>query len=227
MKLPPPNSRVCFVGPTRSGKTFLARAWLKTYNNVAVLDPKGQFAWHESGPRFGRVATSYRQFERMMVKSEADGFPVIYRPPSEYLLPQNAEYLDGFYQYCLERQNTLTYVDELYYVASGSDFTRRAPYYFRCVTAGASKGVGVWSAFQRPTWVPLIALTETEMRALFFLRFASDRERIEKNFGAIPWDTLRREKHSFILSTDEWTSKVARLKRKSLTNGTSSTPPVP
>lgn len=212
MKLPPANSRVCFCGPTRSGKTYLARSWLRTYNNVAVLDPKRQFTWHEHGKRFARIATTYRQFEKLMVKSEADGYPVIYRPPEEHLLPEHAEYLDGFFRYCLERRNTLAYVDELYYVASGSDFTKRAPFYFRAVTTGASKGVGVWSSFQRPTWVPLISLSETDMRAVFFLRFEADRKRIEENFGPVPWDLLRMNKYSFVLSTDEWTSGVLRLK---------------
>lgn len=212
MKLPPPNSRVCFVGPTRSGKTYLARSWLRCYPNVAVMDPKHQFSWKMGGKRFGRVAKTWRDFEKQMTLSEKDGYPVIYQPPSEYLLPENAEYLDAFYEYAMKRGNTLTYTDELYYIASGSDFTKRAPWYFRAVTAGASMGVGVWSAFQRPSWVPLIALTETEMRAIFNLRFDADRERITKNFGAIPWETLRREKHSFVLSTDEWTSGVLRLK---------------
>jgi hypothetical protein len=213
MKLPPPNSRVAFVGPTRSGKTYLARSWLQHYDNVAVLDPKGQFDWKQpaSNERFSRVAKTWRKFTQYMERSAKDGWPVIYRPPAEHLLPHNSHELDRFYWYCLQRGNTLTYTDELYYVAHGSDFAKRAPWFFRCVTAGASKGVGTWTAFQRPSWVPLIALTETELRAIFNLRVSSDRDRIEESFGEVPWDVLRRERHSFVLSTDEWTSSVMRL----------------
>ncbi len=212
MNLPPPNSRVAFVGPTRSGKTVLARSWLKYYDHVAVLDPKGQFSWKDGRPRYQRIATTWDRFRKLMELSAKDGFPVIYRPPSEDLLPQNADRLDRFYWYCLQRGNTTTYIDELYFLASGSDFATRAPWFFRAVTTGASHGVGVWSAFQRPSWVPLIALTETELRAIFYLRVAGDRERIGQSFGEIPWDALRVQKHSFVLSSDEWTSTIMRLK---------------
>ncbi len=213
MDFPPANSRIAFVGPTRSGKTFLARSWLQHYPNVAVLDPKRQFSWHRPGDkRFSRIATTWNQFRKLMERSEKDGYPVIYRPPAADLLPHNSDRLDRFYWYALQRRNTLTYTDELYYIASGSDFATRAPWFFRAVTTGASSGVGTWSAFQRPSWVPLIALTETELRAVFYLRVAADRDRISANFSEVPWEVLRRERHSFVLSSDEWTSPVMRLR---------------
>jgi hypothetical protein len=212
MDLPPPNSRVAFVGPTRSGKTYLARAWLRAYDHVAILDPKRQFSWRSRDPRFSRYARSWNEFRRMMERSERDGWPVVYQPPPDALLPQNADQLDQFYWYCLRRGDTLTYTDELYFIANGSNFAVRAPWFFRAVTTGASQGVGVWSAFQRPSWIPLIAITETEVRALFYLRHRADRETIESCFGPVEWEALRRERHAFALSTDDWTSGPIRLR---------------
>jgi len=230
MELPAPNSRVAFVGPTRSGKTYLARSWLRHYDHVAILDPKKQFSFESTDPRFRQIATTFKQFTKLMERSEKTGWPVIYRPPADDLNPMNADRLDRFYWYCLSRGNTLTYVDELYFLANGNDFAKRVPYYFRTITTGASLGVGAWSAFQRPAWIPKIALTETEVRAIFYLRSADDRDAIDRSFGEVAWTKLQTEQHSFVLSTDQWTSRPMRVSVKtkgSDIGSTAATRPVP
>jgi len=218
VKLPPANSRVAFIGPTRSGKTFLARSWLLHYPNVIVIDPKSQFSWKQPGnERYGRRAKSYPQLVKMLNASRHDGYPIIYSPDLTNLDPENAFELDAVYELAFKRGNTLVYIDELYFLANGTDFNKRAPWFFRCVTAGASRGIGVWSSYQRPSWVPLIALTETEVRAVFYLRTRDDQLRIDKSFGetdsgGVPWSKLRDTQFGFVISTDQWISPVMRAR---------------
>jgi uncharacterized protein YozE (UPF0346 family) len=213
MQLPPPNSRVAFIGPTRSGKTFLARQWLMHYKNVIVIDPKQQFSWQRPGDkRFARKAKDFKELVKLLNLSAKDGYPIIYQPDLSALDPDSSYDLDRVYELAFHRGNTLVYIDELYFLANGSDFAKRAPWFFRCVVAGASKGVGVWSAYQRPSWVPLIAMTETEVRAIFYLRIKDDRSRIDSSFGEMPWQQLRDTQHGFCISTDRWTSPVMRAR---------------
>lgn len=211
MKLPPPNSRVAFIGPTGCGKTVLATRMLQNYPNVIVIDPKHQFTF--DNPKFNhRIATKWPQFLKYLDKSRTDGLPVIWRPPEDMM---EQEDLDRVYGLAFKRGNTLVYMDELYFLTNGSSFGTRTPWFRACVTAGRSKGIGVWSAFQRPAWIPLIALTETEVRCIFYLRDENDQKRIKEIAGPLPWNDIRPKGHSkykFIISTDQWNSPPYRLK---------------
>jgi hypothetical protein len=211
---PKPNERACFVGPTRCGKTQLAKRLLVHYRNVIAVDPKHQFSWDlESNPRFRRIAYSLGDLRTQLedVEKTQTGEPIIYRPPPAHLLPANAHELDAIAKIAWDRGGTLLYYDELYFIASSSDFANRAPFFFYCVTAGGQKGIGVWSAFQRPAWVPIIATSETDYRFVFYLRLKADRDRAEDMCGDVPWSALQRVKHSFVWATDQELSTPQRL----------------
>ncbi len=210
---PKPNERACFVGPTRCGKTMLARKLLVHYRNVIAVDPKHQFTWGLDNPRFQRIALSLPDLTAQLAEVEAarSGDAIIYRPPPDHLLPANAHLLDAVARIAWDRGGTLLYYDELYFVASSSDFANRAPFFFHCVTAGAGRGVGVWSAFQRPAWVPVVATSETDFRFVFYLRKRADRDRAEDMCGDVPWNELQKNKHSFVWATDQELSSPQRL----------------
>jgi hypothetical protein len=223
MKLPPGNSRVAFVGPTRCGKTYLARSWLRNYPHVIIIDPKRQWDWKSKEERYKLKASDWGTFDKQLKltadkKSKEYGYPVVWRPPVDELLPED---LDRVYELAYHRGHTLVYMDELYFLTNGSSLGTHTPWFRACVTAGASRGVGCWSSFQRPAWVPLIALTETEVRAIFYLRNASDRKRIDDSFTEsshpVPWEALRptpESRYKFVLSTDAWLSAPTRIKQE-------------
>ena len=214
---PAPNNRVCFMGPTGSGKTELARALLKATPNVIVIDPKHEFDWKEATPRYARVAYDFKDLVShcRQIEQKGSGAPVIYRPPSGDLLPSNIARVDAVFNYALQRGGTTVYVDEMSYLTgSSSGFQDRIPHWFRAVTTGRSRGVGVWSAFQRPSNVPLLAMSESDYRIAFFLRLKKDQARAEELCGPIDWQELADEPYSFVWATDRYSSSPVRLNLK-------------
>jgi len=206
--LPRSNERVVFVGPTRSGKTRLARTLLRGRPNVLIVDPKGQW---QADPG-DLIAKTLPQLAQRLNAARDTGRRVVYRVPKEHLLPANAWYLDEVARMVLDRGKTLLYYDELVFVANGTDFTKRAPHFYFAMTTGASRGVGVWGSVQRPSHVPSIVFSETEYRATFYLRKASDRDRMEEVMGDdVPWDVLRRNRYAFVFADDLDTTRPLRL----------------
>lgn len=202
------------MGPTGSGKTELARALLKTIRNVVVIDPKHQFEWKEQSPRYSRNAHTLKELLAHLrdIEGKDSGEPVIYRPPTVDLLPSNISRVDAVFEIALARRNTTVFVDEFSYLSgTATNFQERLPHWFRAVTTGRQKNVGVWSAFQRPSNVPLLAMSESDYRTAFFLRLKKDQTRAEELCGAIDWETLAAEPHSFVWATDRYCSPPIRL----------------
>ena len=230
--IPKPTDRAIFVGPTGSGKTMLAELLLSYITsewkaNVVIVDPKHGWFYRTTKNETGYmnrykqpiyVATDLDELEEALDEQRENGYQVVYLPPKEHLTRQNSDKLDEVASIVFERGHTTLYYDELYMVANGTDFQRRAPNYFYCVTQGRSKKIGVWGSVQRPSWIPLIALTETEVRSTFFLRNADDRKRMERVMGdGVPWEKLREHKHSFVQSDDMQITGVDRLQFKTQT----------
>lgn len=206
--VPKRNDRAIFIGPTGSGKTTLAHVLLNFYGDVLIVDPKHQWEARKED----LLAHNLHELETALDKAADEHRHVVYIVPEEHLLRRNASELDKVADMALQRGDTTLYYDELYFVASGNDFAERAPRYFAAVTTGRSKGVGVWASVQRPRWIPLIALTETDVRATFFLRNAGDRQSVENTMGNdIPWEVLRRNKHSFVMADDMETTIPLKL----------------
>lgn len=224
--IPKPTDRAVFVGPTGSGKSVLAEMLLSYVTarlsaNVVIVDPKHGWEFHRAKNETGYVnkykqplyvASDLDELEDALDEQRENGFQVLYQPPKEHLVRQNADKLDEVASIVFDRGHTTLYYDELYMVANGSDFQRRAPNYFYCVTQGRAKKIGVWGSVQRPSWIPLIALTETEVRSTFYLRNADDRKRMEKVLGdGVPWEKLQKFPHSFVQANDMEITGVNRL----------------
>ncbi len=210
MNLPKPNERLVIVGPTRCGKSYLARTLLRGAPNVLVVAPKGPKSWPLDAGDLRAV--NLKQLAQRLDEARKTGARVVYYPPREHLLPENSADLDEVAAMALERRNTLLFYDELVYVANGNDFTKRAPHFYFALTTGGSQGVGVWGLCQRPSHIPAIVFTESEYRATFYLRKKSDRDRMEDALGdEVPWDILRRNRHSFVFGDDMETSHAMKL----------------
>lgn len=220
--IPKATDRAIFVGPTGSGKTRLAEYMLAFYRNVVIVDPKR--GWFFKRNKTSETGYINRFKQPIYVAEDLDALAdalneqrekphhVLYRVPKEHTVREHSDKLDEVAAMVFERGHTTLYYDELYTVANGSDFQRRAPNYFYCVTQGRSKKIGVWGSVQRPSWIPLIALTETEVRSTFFLRSGDDRKRMDKVMGdGIPWERLQRFHHSFVQANDMETTGVRTL----------------
>lgn len=214
---PASNQRIACIGPTGCGKSVLMRMLLSRFDNAIVIDPKHQWIWDLPGKRYSHYAGSFKELVRILLEIERDGTgaPVVYRPPFDDLQQRNIARLDRVYELAFSRGHTHVYMDEQYFATpytSSERATNAMPYWFRCITAGRSRGVGVSAAFQRTTNVPLITMSETDLRIAFYLRMKSDRERAEELCGPINWESLQRTPHGFVWATDLYSSTPMRLR---------------
>lgn len=154
-----PSERAVLVGATGSGKTFLASRLVSPLRRVLVLDPKHTFKLEGFKP--GETLPIFR-----------NEFKMIFRPDRE---EDDGKMARVSYE-IFKRGNAVIYVDELATLAD----------YYPITTAqladiartGRERAVGVWSAMQRPRFVPKVFLTESEVFFIFGLRSADDRKHI-------------------------------------------------
>lgn len=179
-----PDQRVVFVGRTGSGKTYLARALLADVKRLFVFDAKGTLAKEE---------WALTEYDESAVKDYYDvqtEFRVRIPTP-----------IDGDWQPYLwdayNVRNCTVYIDEVYGVESGTKPTEAMR---AVITRGRELGIGVWSATQRPSYIPLIILSEADWIFEFQLRMLDDRKRIASLIGR---EGLRELKnHQFIAFND-------------------------
>lgn len=219
--------RCAYIGPTRCGKSTAMVQVLKYFDNVVVTAPKEQFDWNLAPvddleewkrklERFGHRAYDIRDFDRELnaIASADSGDPLVFLPkriPDRRLHHQILDY--PFYR-GLQRKNTLCAADDLYYHAHGTNFESAAPWLFYYITSGGGDGCGTHYAFQRPVWVPKVALSETEHFLVWYLQEQDDRDAIDARAGKerggkspIDWETLRNEDHSFVYFTKRFVSE--------------------
>ncbi|MGI8403365.1 MAG: hypothetical protein ACR2OE_01100 [Thermomicrobiales bacterium] len=158
------TDRVFFVGSTGSGKTTLAKSLLWGLPYVVILDPKHTFSLPESWPHGWHYANAPRRHQDMR-----DAATLVYRPTYD-------EILDGceeFFQWIFARGNTIVYVDEAATISKPRSIGRG---YDRNIREGREKGIGIWSATQRPRFIPQVLMTESESFFVFRLRSEEDRK---------------------------------------------------
>jgi ABC-type dipeptide/oligopeptide/nickel transport system ATPase component len=180
------NERVAFVGKTGSGKTFAAMLMLASIPRVIVCDPKGTLAGN----------LDLQEWNKNNVRKFENGDDIRLRIPAP--IDNNWE---PYFETCYETGNCTVYIDELYGVLN----MRRLPprYLTALYTRGRELNIGVWSATQRPTWVPLFALSEADWLFVFRLQLDADRRRMAEIMGS---DVRDRElhNHEVLVYHQEW-----------------------
>jgi hypothetical protein len=96
------------------------------------------------------------------------------------VVPGVAYNYERLFEYLYQQRNLTIYVDELYAVLPPSG---RSPYLQALYTRGRELGIGTWGSMQRPSWVPLYTLSESEWIYLFRLQLQADRKRMMEMIG--------------------------------------------
>jgi energy-coupling factor transporter ATP-binding protein EcfA2 len=182
--IPKRGERAFVTGQTGSGKSaFVAQFLLPRIDMspIIIYDTKDEPKFDALKP--ARVVATQEQLDDAYRDQEIDY--IIVRPPISVTSDPDAldDMLYHHYEYY---PDSVCYIDELY------QFVRN----FRAgrglqglLTRGRSRGITTIMASQRPAFIPMFALTESQKFYIFFLAHEDDRKRIAKvirGFGELP-----------------------------------------
>ncbi len=188
------HQRVLFVGKTGSGKTFLARILCAPLTRLIVIDGKGDLIGENS---FGTVDYNPAVEDAMM-----SGKPFRARitiPPGIDAL----DYLDDLFQAAFVARNLTIYIDEIYSLVP----PRKAasPWFNALYQRGRGFGIGMWTATQRPVYIPGFIYSESEWFFMFRLSKLEDRRRMADAMGNAVLK-LPADRHGFWVYNIDWDS---------------------
>jgi len=196
------DNRLIVVGTTGSGKTVLAKHLLLNPNltRVVVIDPKHTFSLE-----------GYKRGWSLPWLSNK--FKLIVRPSKK-----DDEKLASLLYSLLGAGNVIIYIDEL---ATMADFFKLSTAVLADIArTGREKKVGLWTATQRPAWIPKIFLTESEVYIMFQLRTDADRKYMAGLMGDDVRDPIQKYQFWFLGSSGEPTPDLLTydLKNSSIKN---------
>lgn len=174
--LPLSGERAFVCGTTGSGKTALVCFILirLDMSPIFIYDTKNE----EKFPRLpnSRVVTNQDEANAAFADQTVDY--IVYRPIEIH----NADELDNILEYHYHHYpNSVAYVDELEDFASSGSYLRRG--LKNILSRGRSRGITTIMATQRPSGIPLKAITESQKYYVLELGWADDFDKMRK---AIP-----------------------------------------
>jgi len=184
------DQRVVAVGKTGSGKSFLMRFLVQQLHRAMVLDPKATI-----DPKVWGLEWANEKQLRQLHKGKSAKILVRADTLEEY----------GYWlQAAWDIGQIVVYIDELYALV---EFGQSKPpkILSRIYTQGREKEVGVWGATQRPSWVPMFTLSESDWFFAFRTQLQDDRARLAQLMGEEVMNPIP-DKHGFWVYNTEWDS---------------------
>ncbi len=173
--IPKRGERAFVVGQTGSGKSaFVAQFLLPRVDisPVIIYDTKEEPKFDMLKP--ARVVSTQAGLDDAYGDQEVDY--IIVRPPIS--VTSNPDALDAMLYHHYEfYPDSVAYIDELYQFVRNF---RAGPGLQGLLTRGRSRGITTIMATQRPAFIPMFALTESQKFYVFFLAHEDDRKRIAK-----------------------------------------------
>lgn len=102
----------------------------------------------------------------------------------------------------LNAGNCHLYIDEVYGVVDPG--SKPTPAFTAVFTRGRSMGIGTSASSQRPMWVPLFVLSESEHFFVFRLSLQEDKNRMAAFMGPAVRDTIIKDRHGVFYSYVTW-----------------------
>jgi hypothetical protein len=164
------DEHLCLIGTTGAGKSVLSAFLLEGSTRSLILDPKREIkmdGWRNSwripllDNKFNIIVKPKRTEDRRMAMLVLEA---------------------------LRRKNIRIYVDELASIDEYFPETLQA--LGEVARVGRSRHVTLWSAFQRPRFVPKIFMTEARVFIAFMLTSADDRHHVAGFIGDIAEDPI-------------------------------------
>lgn len=147
------------VGQTRTGKSYLAKMALLPLNGrLAIIDPKREFQF-QSLPVYDDPAKIWRARPKRF----------IYRPKPEFFSDENA--YNSVYKYVYDMGAFFCFTDEIVATLQGM---RPCRYMVICYQMGASRGIHMLTATQRPSRIPVMVMSESAKWYVFTLSYPAD-----------------------------------------------------
>lgn len=184
------DQRVVAVGKTGSGKSYLMRFLVQQLHRVMVLDPKATI-----DPKMWGLEWATQAHLRTLAKGKSA--KILVRADS-------LEEWGIWLQHAWDIGKIVVYIDELYALV---EFGQAKPpkILSRIYTQGREKEVGVWGATQRPSWVPMFTLSESDWFFAFRTQLQDDRARLAQLMGEEVMQPVP-DKHGFWVYNTEWDS---------------------
>lgn len=167
------DERVTIVGKTGSGKTVLAREFLRAIDRLIVIDSKFNIdpvAWGA-------------EVLHDIPKTLPDQFRYIIRLDDPTLAGDLLLRFEDFY----------LYIDELFAVFPNANAASSG--WRGLWTRGRERHIAVWAGVQRPSAIPLVTLSEADHHFVFRLAMAEDRDRMSRIVGV---ELPKLQGHSFV-----------------------------
>ena len=159
------DEHVCLIGTTGSGKSELSHYLLEGSVRGIILDPKREIVWPGWSP----------SWHIPLLRSR---FNIIVKPKRTEDRRMAMIVLEA-----LRRKNIRIFVDEMASIDEYFPETLQA--LGEVARVGRSRRVTLWSAFQRPRFVPKIFMTEARVFIAFMLTSADDRHHVAGFIGDI------------------------------------------
>lgn len=194
------NDRAVLIGATGCGKTTLARYLIEDIDKrySVVYDAKASDAIGEwagippiDNPRKPVKPTQalYTELEELPYAEERR---IIYRPP--YTEERDYNRQDKFFEWVYWHYRRRLYVDEAYALLGG---TNPSFHLQACITRGRERGISTIISTQRPSRIPLIAMSEAEHYYIFRTQWPGDKERIKEITGITIEQQLELSRYEF------------------------------